>query len=323
MMEEINLFKNKELNNQNELLQQRISQLEKELSNKDSEVELFLNEFYLDLLSTIEQHEVVNGQHGALGGLVGKIVEGFQKMNESSKNANDISDEMIKKGEELINSSKEMVTYSQSGKDAVSRVQVLINSLGETTNASSQSMSELSARSKEIQEIVTVIDKIASQTNLLALNASIEAARAGEQGKGFAVVADEVRKLAENTARSTKGIAEITNRIQEEIINAHKKSQENIILVTEGVKLSADTTNRIDEILLKINSVESEIHNLLNSIEGQQSINQEVLSEFIETSDVFSLVNNALTQHIDDAELVDKKLEFGVNGIKGFLDKNK
>jgi methyl-accepting chemotaxis protein len=72
-----------------------------------------------------------------------------------------------------------------------------------------ETMASINESSKQIVDIISVIDGIAFQTNILALNAAVEAARAGEQGRGFAVVASEVRSLAQRSASAAKEIKQL------------------------------------------------------------------------------------------------------------------
>lgn len=102
--------------------------------------------------------------------------------------------------------------------------------------ATDQRITELSAASARIGDVVKLIASIAEQTNLLALNATIEAARAGDAGRGFAVVAQEVKNLAGQTAKATDEIASQIGTMQlatEQSVSAIKGIEQTIERISE------------------------------------------------------------------------------------------
>ncbi|MGH1414731.1 MAG: methyl-accepting chemotaxis protein [Pelagimonas sp.] len=88
---------------------------------------------------------------------------------------------------------------------------------GEVTQNAIEAMRGIEASSREISQIVDLIDDVSFQTNLLALNAGVEAARAGESGKGFAVVASEVRQLAQSTSEAASGIKRLISDSSDQV----------------------------------------------------------------------------------------------------------
>jgi len=124
-----------------------------------------------------------------------------------------------------------------------------------------ESVLNLSASSKQIGEIVSVIEDISDQTNLLALNAAIEAARAGEHGRGFAVVANAVRSLAEQSMHSAKEITKLIAAIQKQIDNT-------VNISTQSAEGARSAQEALDAIIGEISSIAAIIEGI--SAAGEQ-----------------------------------------------------
>jgi methyl-accepting chemotaxis protein len=127
----------------------------------------------------------------------------------------------------------------------------------------SETIDSMQSSSKQIGDIVGVIDGLAFQTNILALNAAVEAARAGEQGRGFAVVASEVRSLAQRSGQSAKDIRAIIAhsaatmdsgaKLAQEVTQSSQSTQRSIHMVTELIGQIADGSREQSASIEQIN----------------------------------------------------------------------
>jgi len=125
---------------------------------------------------------------------------------------------------------------------------------GEVVNQVVDTMKGINDSSKQISDIISVIDGIAFQTNILALNAAVEAARAGEQGRGFAVVASEVRSLAGRSAGAAKEIKSLINDSVQRVEQGTDLVNQAGVTMTEVV----NSIRRVTDIMGEISAASSE-----------------------------------------------------------------
>jgi len=117
--------------------------------------------------------------------------------------------------EQLTSTVRQSVSSAQQANELAHSAREAASGGGRAVGEIVATMHEIQESSRQIGEIITVIDGISFQTNILALNAAVEAARAGAQGRGFAVVASEVRSLAQRSAVAAQEIKSlITSSVQ-------------------------------------------------------------------------------------------------------------
>ncbi|MDB5456168.1 MAG: chemotaxis protein [Caulobacter sp.] len=126
---------------------------------------------------------------------------------------------------------------------------------GQVVREAIEAMGGIEHSSREITQIIGVIDEIAFQTNLLALNAGVEAARAGDAGRGFAVVAQEVRALAQRSADAAKQIKGLISTSTRQ--------------VDKGVKLVGQTGETLDQILGQVAELDGLVDEIAASAQTQ------------------------------------------------------
>ncbi|MED3667710.1 methyl-accepting chemotaxis protein [Geobacillus proteiniphilus] len=175
-----------------------------------------------------------------------------------------------------------MIAQAEDGGKSVEKTVEQMNAIQQSVLQSEKVIRSLQERSKEIESIVNIINQIAEQTNLLALNAAIEAARAGEHGAGFAVVADEVRKLAEQSQESTKQIAHLIARIQQDIENTAQIMGDVIQNVQSGMNTSQETSQKFHVILKNTKTISAQLEDVSASVQQLSAGIQELDSTITE-----------------------------------------
>jgi methyl-accepting chemotaxis protein len=188
--------------------------------------------------------------------------------------------------EEVTTTVADSSTRAVEAGELVAATRIAAEKSGQVVQTAIEAMGRIENSSKEISNIIGVIDEIAFQTNLLALNAGVEAARAGESGKGFAVVAQEVRELAQRSAKAAKEIKALINISSQQ--------------VDTGVTLVNQTGVALAEIVAQVARIDQNVAAIADSAR-QQSMGLEEINGAVNMIDQGTQQNAAMIEESNAA----------------------
>jgi methyl-accepting chemotaxis protein len=201
--------------------------------------------------------------------LVSSIVENSATLRSGTQEISAATDDLARRTEqqaagleetaaalgEITGTVRKTADGAKQANEVVARTRIDAQKSGEIVRQAVSAMGSIENSSKQIGQIIGVIDEIAFQTNLLALNAGVEAARAGEAGRGFAVVASEVRALAQRSAEAAKEIKALISTSAQQ--------------VESGVKLVGETGQALERIVAQVAEITAVVSEIAASAQEQ------------------------------------------------------
>lgn len=139
----------------------------------------------------------------------------------------------------------------------------------ENLNTNAKLLIQLESTIRQIDKIVSTIDRVGMQTNMLAVNGAIEAAGAGEYGRGFAVVAADIRNLAQESTTNADHIKDLVRTIQDQVSLVSR----DIVYAMDETRSEIEKAKKITEDLVII---ESDFNAVYRGVQNISVLTQEI-----------------------------------------------
>ena len=265
-----------------------------DLTRNGDDITDFLGDFSELKTSLLYILKRFNSTLSEISNLAEQVSSNSSEVENASKSLADGATEQAGVIEELNATIDTVVDMAEDTAKETQNASARVKASANKANEEKEKMNELLTEmehiteiSKEIGNIITDIEDIASQTNLLSLNASIEAARAGEAGKGFAVVADQIGKLAADSAKSA--------------VNTRDLIDKTLVEIENGNTITRTTADAFNQIIADMESFAEIAQNTMEKANSQaESLEQigqgiEQLSGVVQGNAAFSEENTAIS----------------------------
>jgi aerotaxis receptor len=236
-----------------------------------------------------------------LGNAVREIAEGNLDMSSRTESQASSLEKTAASMEEINGTVQISAASAVRGAKLASETAEVTERSNEAVTSVAETMRGITESSKQIGDIIQLIEGVAFQTNILALNAAVEAARAGEAGRGFAVVATEVRALAQRTATAARDIK---------------------LLITESagrISTGSEQTNRALERMQAALQAVGQVTTVLGEISAsatEQQIGISQINEAVNHMDSMTQQNAAM---VEELAATAKSLQGQVEGVSNSM----
>ena len=306
-----------------------------------------LNDALSTSSSTLSQNVAANKEIDASVEKLNRFVEdtssAMTQMEESIRQIDENASNTEKATEKVAEEAKSGIIAIQQSSDSMAQLQ---RSFEETATT----MKQLGKQSREVGNVLAVIDEVMDQTHLLALNAAIIAAQAGEHGKPFAVVASEIKELASKTSISTGEIAGIIDTVQkgvqqavdavgkqrdlvEETVRAYGEAAKVFNGIQEGVKPSLVMTQEIarataeqaqgaKSIVRSTEQLRDLAHQLRHATKEQALGSEQILEAQRRISELSEEMERALSEQSSGSALIREAMDRLTSSVERVLAQN-
>lgn len=197
------------------------------------------------LAATVDQ---IRAGAGNVAAAAGQIANGNMDLSARTESQAAALQQAASSMQELTGTVRNTAENAQAASDLAGTAAHITERGGDMVLRAVATMREIRDESRQMVDIIGVIEGIAFQTNILALNAAVEAARAGEEGRGFAVVAAEVRMLAQRSSSAAKDIRDLIGRSVERVVNGAEFVETTGATISEARDAIARVTGVVQDI---------------------------------------------------------------------------
>ncbi|MDD9917482.1 MAG: nitrate- and nitrite sensing domain-containing protein, partial [Rhodospirillaceae bacterium] len=289
--------------------QEQATQKEREAKQRKAELLKLADDFEASVMAEVT---AVTSTATQMQGSAERLATVTDEANKRTQNVTDASQNASQNVQAVAGATEELsASIQEISRQASTSTAMSNEAVGEAERVGRE-IRDLAEASQRIDEVVVLINDIASQTNLLALNATIEAARAGEAGKGFAVVATEVKGLATQTAKATEEIAEQVASMQE--------ANRNAVIAIDGIgRTIGEINNVVEAISVAVDQQGEATGEISNNVQQAAQSTQQVDDNIAQVNAEVSESGSAGGEVLDAAKGLSERSTVMKERVEAFL----